>query len=69
MSATWRDFALLQSGKNRNHLTEFTVTVSQAQKIFYMYPISSIKVSCGKHVEKLLNSICNELTLRANGYR
>ena len=35
-----------------------------------MYPISSVKVYCIKHVEKLLKNIilCNELTFGANGY-
>ena len=37
--------------------------------MFYMYPISLVKVRSGKHVEKLLNSMYNELTFRVNGYR
>ena len=64
----FRDEASLFSGKNQNHRV-IDFTVSQALKMFYMYPIGLVEVWCGKHVEKLLNSIYNELTFRANGYR
>ena len=40
-----------------------------SSKYFLIYSMSLFKVCCGKHVEKLLNSIYNELTFRANGYR
>ena len=36
-----------------------------AQRLFYMYPINSVKVWCGEHVQKLLNSKYSD----AKGYR
>ena len=41
--------------------TKFDFTVSQAQQIVYMYPITSVKVWSGKHVQKLPNSVYNDI--------
>ena len=56
----------------KEHTDKISLRSDETQTFYWSFKYMSnyhLKVWCGKHVEKLLNSIYNELTLRANGYR
>ena len=62
------NFVYLDRMTNNNLIAVSNICQPITLNYFFMYPINSVKVLCGKHVENLLNSLCNELTFRANDY-